>query len=501
MLRRLNTSPSPSYTESRTYTDEDSIDDAAEVEAALGMVEDEIEDALTQWSQPYTSTTTLDSVSHASEDVYSTTNTLLDRERRVLSTISEHTENLSSRPNSFTQSGQGSRPNTHYSAGSAGDRRSANLEPSSAHSVHARAATEPALNPPLTPSRPRPATPGSRAGELIAFFEDKVASPVITGPLRGHSRNASVPIGPRSPSPYTMTNSQTFPSLTYTSSSGYGYGSTTGYGSITGYGSGTGYGSSRPSSPTKSRTGSAVSSSLLSPPPRASTTLSSDSRFLSSHTRSGSVPFSSTGSYTGSDTYTGTRTSTGTDTYTRSSTDTYTATRTGTGSNTYTTSNPTTYTTSNPTTYTSTLTRSTLDTTTTTTATPTISSLRRPQTSPRSPLTSVRNIVAAWKERTPSLSKSVRSSASSPSPSQSQSQNEGLFSVRRRAERGSVRLRERALQRRLSDPLPPDPDADVLSGSGSGSGAQPPPLDIAELRQYANIKSTQEVRHKVHASH
>ncbi|KAF8545921.1 hypothetical protein OG21DRAFT_1528170, partial [Imleria badia] len=47
---------------------------------------------------------------------------------------------------------------------------------------------------------------------------------------------------------------------------------------------------------------------------------------------------------------------------------------------------------------------------------PTVSPLRQPQTSPRSPLASVRNIVAAWKERTPALGKAKSSTISPVSP-------------------------------------------------------------------------------------
>jgi hypothetical protein len=56
--------------------------------------------------------------------------------------------------------------------------------------------------------------------------------------------------------------------------------------------------------------------------------------------------------------------------------------------------------------------------------------LRRPQTSPHSPLSSVRNILAAWKSRSPSIDKLLQVSPTDTTP------EEGFFSIRRRASRG-----------------------------------------------------------------
>lgn len=53
---------------------------------------------------------------------------------------------------------------------------------------------------------------------------------------------------------------------------------------------------------------------------------------------------------------------------------------------------------------------------TNTCATTQITSLKRPQTSPRSPLNSVRNVVAAWKIRSPSIDKSSQVSATDTTP-------------------------------------------------------------------------------------
>lgn len=502
-MRRIIVSPSPpsrgAYSDD--YSDENSIDDIQEVEAALSMVDDEIantEDALTEWSQSrggssvgasdyssqtgftgqYSGASSVTLSSYVSEGFRTMTDALLDRERRVLSTISEHTEERS-RPTSFAQSGSGgSRPTSMYATIPATEhRRSANLEGGRASPVpfHSRSATDPSgSHSPALPATGRVLNvPGRRAGELIAFFEEKRVE-TESPRLLGHTRTLSAPMGPRSPaprspgprspSPYATTMSQSLSTFPYTGgSTTYGYGTTTGYGSSTyGY-------SSRPSSPTKSsRAGSSISSSgpiatmssVLSPPSRG-TPLTSESRF--------------------------TPTTSNTFTQTRTTTDTYT--RTGSGGS------------SAPGSVTGTGSYSNTFTGFTTTATPTASSLRRPQTSPRSPLTSVRNIVAAWKERTPSLSKSVRSTATSPSPTQG---GDGLFSLRRRAERGAARLRDDALGAVDEQGRPIEGGAEGesvgdagLSTSGdatlSTSGMLPATFDIEELGQYASAGGTQEV--------
>ncbi|OBZ76664.1 hypothetical protein A0H81_03303 [Grifola frondosa] len=316
-MRRIVVSPPPTRdSDTYSYSDDNSIDDAAEVEAALSMIDTELantEDALTQWSRgsssvgtysSYTDTATGagTSTSYISTDYQSATNTPLDRDRRVLSTISERTENQS-RPTSFAQSGgaQGSRPTTQYTAG---DRRSGHIGSAVSPSPHVRAATEPSGA--HTPGRVLN-VPGRRAGELIAFFEDKGVADPASPHSAGHTRTTSVPMGPRSPSPYTTTHSRSMSTLGYTSPTSYGYGSTTGYGN-----------SSRPSSPTKSRTGTTASSSdpittmssLLSPPHRGSASLS-DSRLQSgtAGTTTQTSQTRSTGTYSGSSTYTPTFTS------------------------------------------------------------------------------------------------------------------------------------------------------------------------------------------------
>jgi hypothetical protein len=441
----VSPSPSSRHSDPYTYNEDNSMDatETAEVEAALNDLENEIddtEDALTQWSRSGRSATTgsfsasspsysSSTVATGQEGAYPTTATNVDRDWRILSTISERTENPS-RPtsHSFSPGGVARPMNPTPDA----LRRSAHLVSSSAASPHSRSSTDPgAVAPP----------PGRRAGDLIAFFEDRTASSDISGT---HSRTVSAPSGPRSPSPY-ISGSRSTPNLE--STTGYGYASTTGYGY-----------SSRPSSPSKSSTssgsGPASMSSLRSPPTRGTTTFS-DVTGTTSRVRSPLT--TSETSYLSPSTYTNTFTNTFTNTNTSTVTDTNTGSLTPTGS------------------------------------------LRRPQTSPRSPLTSVRNIVAAWKERTPTLVKSggrsgpgSATSGDATSPPQA-SRGEGLF--RRRAERGTTRLRDAGTDgRRISVDRTRERDrvgnGESSSGrpstpmSGSTSGV-PPPFDAAELGAYA----------------
>lgn len=481
--------------------DNEDEDETAEVEAALSIIDDELdqtEDALTQWSRgPTTSTsshlrspsstnltassfsTTLSpspsSTATTGLEAHSTTATNIDRDWRILSTISEHTENPS-------------RPTSHsFSAATVTARPpSANLTPgdttalrrSGGHlsgvgsptpHMHSRSTTD------LSMERDRP-PPGRRAGDLIAFFEDRdrtATSPSLSTSY-GHSRTTSAPSGPRSPSPY-YTHSRSTPNLESTTGTGYGYTSTTGY-------------TSRPSSVSSSGSGSGPisMSSLLSPPTRGGMTSS-----FSEGTSRVRSPISAT-----TDTRTGTEymspstyTNTFTNTFTHTSTPTNPSTTTGTGTITPTGSGP----------------------------------LRRPhpQTSPRSPLSSVRNIVAAWKERTPSLVKSGGGRRSPAGPAMSSTSAEeatnghGLFSIRRRAERGSVRaaaaregngrrssesMRERdsgggrrsgeGIRERGGEGGRPTTPMSGISGTGSGL---PPPFDAAELGAYA--RESREVSH------
>jgi hypothetical protein len=418
-MRRITVSPSPldrhSSSDSYSWSEHDSIQDVAEVEAALSVLDNELdqtEDALTEWSRGSDVTPSYLSGSASSPSFTTTessyipfTNTL--RDGRILSTITERTEHPSSRPSSYNLSASGSRPVSDAI------RRSA-------VSHHSRGITEPGSSV-IASSR--------RTGDLIAFFEDKSSSSDNSARSyspHSHQRVGSVPSGPRSPSPYTQT-SHSIPTFATTT---YAYGSSNG---------------SRPSSPSKSSIFQSQSYALgipsrpfLSPPLRSSTT--------------------------GLDSGLGSP---------------YTSSATPTNSNTFTSS------------YTATSTSATTQGT----------SLRRPQTSPRSPLSSVRNVVAAWKSRSPSTDKSSRFSSSKSSTDLTP--EEGFFSIRRRT--GSGFQRERTLIGGESAPgtfgrrdPSRDQEEDVnvpstprTSTSLTSSGTVPPPFDLTELGTFT--KGSQEV--------
>ena len=124
-------------------------------------------------------------------------------------------------------------------------------------------------------------------------------------------------------------------------------------------------------------------------------------------------------------------------------------------------------------------------------------SLRRPQSSPCSLLTSVHNVVAAWRSRSPSDDKSSRVSSNK---SSDVTPEEGSFSIRRRAERGpewaAMGGESGSSTFRTSDSLQSQGDANVPSTprttiSVASSGTVPPPLDLAELGTFA--KGSKEV--------
>lgn len=392
--RRRNLSPAPDSA-SYIYSEEDSIADAAEVEAELTEIEEEIDNTLDAWGR---------------EPLSSPTNPFFDRSRHVLSTITEHTEDLSSRPVSFAP---GSRPTTQYSDPA---RRTTNVAPSAGPSFHSRSATEPAG---------RPETPVNQVRLLAARFEAQSSTPSPF--LQGHSRTASAPVGPRSPSPYTVT-SQTMPTLS-TMTSNYGYGTTTsGMGTTTGYGSSLYSYTSRPSSPTKSRTGSSITG------PRPPTSMSNDSRWApGSHSRSQSEASGySTPSRTGT---TNTNTFTG-----------FTASMTGS------------------------------EATTPTRNTSTTLTLRRPQASPDSTLTDVQNVVDKWKNKAPQIPW-----ARSGSPTRSDGGR------RRRSGRISSTS---ARSRRISDEASSDAGSSTTSRSRKSGkeiaddaqpSSAPPPIDVSQM--------------------
>ncbi|KAJ7855180.1 hypothetical protein B0H14DRAFT_3865296 [Mycena olivaceomarginata] len=191
-----------------------------------------------------------------------------------------------------------------------------------------------------------------------------------------------------------------------------------------------------------------------------------------------------------------------------SNTNTYTRTDTFTPSNTYSqTGTTTTHTPSNTNTYTRTFTPTNTDTYSTATGTHTPpASLRRPaQGSPRSPLASVRNIVALWKERTPTRGASPKHSSSS-SSSSSSGDKEKSASEKAASDEGpqmrtealppddgglfGLRARTPSLRRRASGGSTPSApslrrgSAPSLRASGASS-ALPPSLNVAELSAYA----------------
>ena len=456
--RRLLVSPSPSYTQENfddEYSDDNSLE---EVHATLSNLDEEFDDteqALTEWSGSYTSGRPTSSGTRTFAGSYSGTYTgspsfvslptfsprspfpqTIDPQAR-LSRITEVTEE--SRPTSIAASATTFlRPANPTPDGL---RRSALLGGGSAS--HSRASLESGPDPTLP-------LPG-RLNELRAVFESQ--SPA--GP------SATSTQGFRSSSPM-------FGTTTQTSATGYGYGST-------------GYGS-RPSSPSKSGTGSSGSytgPSLLSPPLTRPTTNSGFRSTTSATTRTGTETFISP-SYTATPPYTATSSYTATPSRTVTPSHTVTPSTFSTNSNTWSNVNSQTrtgYTTSNPSN-----TYSDTGTFTRTSVTPP-SGLRRPQTSPRSPLASVRNIVALWKERTPTAArpgeKSAPDSVSSVSPPVD---TDGLRGVRRRVEGARARLRE---ARAVSNP-PTRLEGDSVDNGRNNSF--PPGIDMSELTGYAKSK-------------
>ncbi|KAF8121683.1 hypothetical protein EV363DRAFT_1560376 [Boletus edulis] len=106
---------------------------------------------------------------------------------------------------------------------------------------------------------------------------------------------------------------------------------------------------------------------------------------------------------------------------------------------------------------------------------PTVSPLRRPQTSPRSPLASVRNIVPAWKERTPALGKAKSSTESSVSPVIKLDGMFGLCRCASRVERGQQHASENTGDGHNPPTTPQSVNSNII----------PPPFDMAELGAYA----------------
>lgn len=227
-----------------------------------------------------------------------------------------------------------------------------------------------------------------------------------------------------------------------TSQSGYTFGSTS---------------YSRPSSPSKSgsgfsgsNTGPDTRSSLLSPPVRPVT---SGSRSFTIGTRT-DTPSHTTPSYTTS-AYSHTITHTGSYTTPNTEAKTFTGTE-------------------------DTFTRSTITSS---------STLRKPQSTSRSPIDSVRNIVTLWKERTPAATRTEKSSVSLSPPLRHD--DDALFGIRRRVEGARARLRESrgAGSSNVTPVRPPSQEAvdtaSVRSVKSEKSGAFPPGFDLNEFSSYA----------------
>ncbi|KAG1776463.1 hypothetical protein EV702DRAFT_335147 [Suillus placidus] len=437
LLRRVAFSPPPrSETSFEGHGHDDSFGEHAEVEAALTELDIDAEinatqDAVSQWSSsrpsytsfststPYSGTESYTGTSASySADNATATGTYFTRDPRVLSTISERTEHPS-RPTSFAQN----RLSAHrLSTISNPHARSAIESPANANRLstqsqgHTRGATD-------LPTTSR------RTGDLIAFFEDRAGTP---------SKEKE-----RINSPFLPTTQSTphLGSTTGYTSTGYGYTTgftSTGYGYTTGTGTGgyttTGYTTSRPSSPTKSR--SDDSRSTVSTSSGGGGTDLSLSSLLSPPVRGFGTP---TGTYSGSGTATA-RTQLSPSDFASTFSSAFGVAR-GACVNA-----------SSTLTFTPLLRADTLldpgrqDDITPTRQTQTAlrrstAPLNETNTSPRSPLTSVRNIVAAWKERTPGLGKvkSESSEGGSELSPPGASKMEGLFSLRRRASRQGPR--------------------------------------------------------------
>ena len=450
--RRLNISPSPSrqYDDGDDgYTEGDSID---EIDAVLNTLDDEVENAQqsrSQWSPGSYSSAGPTFSSATGTFTYSGTYTG-SPSFVSLPTFSPRSPvnypvDPLSRLSRITELTEESRP---ASTAFSGISRPVVTTPDNfRRSAFLAGTTSLHSRSSTEPTSDRTLPIPGRLGELIAVYESQ--SP---GSGLGHSRTASTP-GQRSSSPMFGTSQST--------TTGYGYGSTTGYGS-------------RPSSPSKS--GSAFSgthpefrSSLLSLPVRPTTT--SGFRSVASTTES------KTQSYT-----------TASFTMTPSA---FSNTITQTGS--YTT----------PNTELKTITGSD-DTFTRGTVTPT-AILRRQQSPPRSPLASVRNIVALWKERTPASARTEKSSVSPPSPSRPApppppppppaTHDEGLYGIRRRVEGARARMREsRGVGPSTTTPVRPTSQemgnkerdsSSTRSGRSGRSNVFPPGFDLSEFSAYA----------------
>lgn len=110
--------------------------------------------------------------------------------------------------------------------------------------------------------------------------------------------------------------------------------------------------------------------------------------------------------------------------------------------------------------------------------------LRRLQTTPRSPLASVRNLVSAWKEKAPA-SRSGEDKLSDTNSNSLYTDKEGLHGIRRRVQRAGARLRESGGLRPPNDII--TPRHNINSNSNGDSLSNPSealPLGF-DLRQFS----------------
>lgn len=112
------------------------------------------------------------------------------------------------------------------------------------------------------------------------------------------------------------------------------------------------------------------------------------------------------------------------------------------------------------------------------------SALRRPAAI-HSPLSTIRNPINAWKESKPAKH-----------GEKSTDNGDGLFSIHRWVERGSIRLRDHALRGPRdthSEPMVGELSATPNTETETTSGLLPPPFDVSELGSYANTGGNHEV--------
>ena len=125
------------------------------------------------------------------------------------------------------------------------------------------------------------------------------------------------------------------------------------------------------------------------------------------------------------------------------------------------------------------------------------STLRKPQSTSRSPINSLRNIVTLWKQCTPAATRTEKSSvspSSPPPPPLLPSHNDGPYHIRRWVEGARARLREsRGMGPSNVTPVrPPSQEvadtASIKSIKSGKSGIFPPGFDLNEFSSYAQSK-------------